>query len=78
MSGGSMDYLYGRLQHGATFDEETPERKALREVVDLMATALHDVEWVDSGDYGEGAENAAIRALLARAAELHAELKEAS
>jgi uncharacterized small protein (DUF1192 family) len=36
----------------------------------LVAKALHDIEWVDSGDYGPGDENKAIRACLGDAAML--------
>lgn len=51
MSGGSMNYLYQRLEWDATFTENTPERIAFRKHLQLVAKALHDIEWVDSGDY---------------------------
>jgi len=63
MSGGSMGYLYSKLQ-AAEFDTGTPERAAFAEHLKLVAKALHDIEWVDSADYGPGDENAAIRACL--------------
>lgn len=63
MSGGSMNYLYSRLEY-ADFKADTPERRAFEQHLKLVAKALHDIEWVDSGDYGPGDENAAIRACL--------------
>lgn len=63
MSGGSMNYLYSRLEY-AEFDVDTPERRAFEQHLKLVAKALHDIEWVDSGDYAPGDENAAIRACL--------------
>lgn len=71
MSGGSMDYLYSRVQC-ADFREDTPLRRAFRAHLNLVAKALHDIEWVDSGDYGPGDEEAAIRACLPPGAELAA------
>ena len=55
MSGGSMDYLYCKVQD-ASFREHTPERKALRLHLNKLAKALQAVEWDDSGD---GADNEA-------------------
>lgn len=65
MSGGSMNYLYSKVLHCADFECDTPERRAFAAHLKLVAQALHDIEWVDSGDYGPGDENAAIRACLA-------------
>jgi len=63
MSGGSMDYLYSKLEY-ATFQTDTPLRRAFRKHLDKVAKALHDIEWVDSADYGPGDEEEAIRACL--------------
>ncbi len=63
MSGGSMDYLYSKIEW-AEFPTDTPERAAFAEHLKLVAKALHDIEWVDSCDYGPGDENAAILACL--------------
>lgn len=63
MSGGSMDYLYSKVQ-SAEFRQHTPERAAFAKHLELVAKALHDIEWVDSSDYGPGRENAAIRACI--------------
>jgi hypothetical protein len=64
MSGGSMDYLYSKIEWFADFEENTPERKAFAEHLKLIVKALHDIEWVDSGDYSPGDENEAIMAVL--------------
>lgn len=64
MSGGSMNYLYSKVLHNAEFPCDTPEREAFAKHLKLVAQALHDIEWVDSGDYGPGDENAAIAACL--------------
>ena len=64
MSGGSMNYLYSKLEYDATFSTHTPERVAFKKHLAKVAKALHDIEWVDSGDMGPGDENAAIRACL--------------
>jgi hypothetical protein len=64
MSGGSMNYIYSRLQSEAHFRQDTPERRAFAKHLELVVKALHDIEWVDSSDYGPGDENAAIRACL--------------
>ena len=66
MSGGSMNYLYSKVLHQSEFALDTPEREAFAAHLKLVAQALHDIEWVDSGDYGPGDENAAIRACLSQ------------
>ena len=48
-----MSYLYSSVQD-ASFQEHTPERKALRLHLNKLAKALQAVEWNDSGD---GADN---------------------
>lgn len=77
MSGGSMNYLYSRIEWEADFETDTPERIAFAEHLKLVAKALHDIEWVDSCDYGAGDENEAIRACLAGGAKLRAAAEEA-
>lgn len=76
MSGGSMNYLYARLDY-AKFDADTPERRAFKRHLALVAKALHDIEWVDSGDSAPGDENAAIRACLSDGAVLEAVIERA-
>ena len=59
-----MNYLYSKLEYEATFSTHTPERVAFKKHLAKVAKALHDIEWVDSGDKSPGDENAAIRACL--------------
>ena len=47
----AMDYVYFRLEN-IKFALNSPERRAFRDLLDKVAKALHDIEWVDSGDYG--------------------------
>lgn len=76
MSGGSMNYLYSKLDD-ATFRQDTPERRAFAKHLKLVAKALHDIEWVDSGDYSRGGDTAAIRACLSSSATLEAAIEAA-
>ncbi len=76
MSGGSMDYLYSRVRD-ATFRRDTPERQAFAKHLELVAKALHDIEWVDSCDYSPGMETEAIRACLGEGAVLEAAIEQA-
>lgn len=50
------------------FDQIPEKTVALRlrfvEHLRKVAAAAHDIEWVDSGDYGDGAEVEAIEAVL--------------
>lgn len=53
MSGGSLDYVYNRVQeHVGCFDD-----KQLDNLLRDMAKLLHDREWYLSGDYCEGEWN---------------------
>ena len=75
MSGGSMNYLYSRLEYDATFHTNTPERVALKKHLEKVSKALHDIEWVDSGDYGPGDEYESIRACIGNGAVLNAAIE---
>lgn len=66
MSGGSMEYLCFKVE-SAEFERNTPLRTRFAEHLKLVGKALHDIEWVDSGDYGPGDEDDAIEACLADA-----------
>lgn len=77
MSGGSMNYLYSKLEYEASFRADTPERRAFAKHLKLVAKALHDIEWVDSGDYGPGDDAEAIRACLSAGATLEAAIEAA-
>ena len=76
MSGGSLNHLYQRVLD-ARFDTGTPERAAFARHLQDVACALHDIEWVDSGDSGAGDENAAIRACIGDGAVLDAAIERA-
>jgi hypothetical protein len=63
MSGGSYNYVYIRIQELAqdiSIRAKTPERKAFARLLLKVSKAAHDIEWVDSGDYGSGRENESI------------------
>ena len=77
MSGGSMNYLYSKLEYEANFREDTPERRAFAKHLKLVAKALHDIEWVDSGDKAPGDDANAIRACLSDGATLDAAVEAA-
>jgi hypothetical protein len=63
MSGGTMDYLYRKIQ-AAEFPQDTPERIAFAAHLHLVAEALRAIEWVDSGDLSPGAESRLIELCL--------------
>jgi hypothetical protein len=66
MSGGSWDYLFGRMDNAADrlVASRVPRRKAFGLLMRSCAKAMHDIEWVDSGDYGPGDDVDAIDAAL--------------
>lgn len=67
MSGGSYDYAYHKIEDLASEIKsraQTPERKAFAAHLEKIAKAAHDIEWVDSGDYGPGDEKKSIRECL--------------
>jgi hypothetical protein len=77
MSGGSMNYLFSKLEYEATFIQDTPERRAFAKHLKLVAKALHDIEWVDSGDSSPGKETDAILACLCEGEILETVIEEA-
>ena len=63
MSGGSYDYIYSRVETAASdITPTTPLRKLFKSHLFKVAKALHDIEWVDSGDCCPGDENESIKA----------------
>lgn len=58
MSGGSWDYLCYKVADAANqlVKSKCPRRKSFGHHLRLVAEALHDIEWVDSCDLGEGDE----------------------
>lgn len=77
MSGGSMNYLYSTIEQNLKFDLSTKERKAFYKLMQNVIQALHDIEWVDSGDYGEGDENKAILKCISKSQLMNTLLEEA-
>ena len=68
MSGGSWDYICYRLEELAdSLSTETdPMRVAMSVKVRELAKAMHDIEWVDSGDYGKGDDTKSIKKFLGK------------
>ena len=66
MSGGSWDYQYCQLQELAQklSTQADYRRRAMAIKVAQLATAMHDIEWVDSGDYSEDGDIEAIDIFL--------------
>lgn len=62
MSGGSMNYLYSKVDD-AEFRLDSPLRRAFKEHLKLVSVALRAIEWNDSGD-GDSSEDDAIKACL--------------
>ena len=69
MSGGSWEYIHHPVEDAADrlMAEKCELRRAMGAKLKLFALALHDIEWVDSGDYGEGRELEAIKKALGEA-----------
>ena len=67
MSGGSWNYVYRHFEEAASslLESKCPKRRAFGELVELCSRAMHDIEWVDSCDYGKGDEIEAIKKALA-------------
>jgi hypothetical protein len=66
MSGGSYGYAFHHVEDVADRlrESEDPLRRAFAKHLDLVARAMHDVEWVDSHDYGPGDDENALRGAL--------------
>jgi len=67
MSGGSLDYAYQRIDDMIAAIEtqsQKPLHMAFVKHLAKIKTALHDLEWVFSGDCSEPSEEAAIKAVL--------------
>lgn len=67
-----MQYLYQKVEW-ADFRENTPERVAFRKHLNLVAKALKDIEWVDSGDCGTGDDIESIMACITKSEVFEAE-----
>lgn len=65
MSGGSYNYVFTRIEDiEIRYADTDPRRASFQKVLKLVAKAMHDIEWVDSGDYGKGDEHEAIEAVF--------------
>ena len=76
MSGGSMNYLYQKLEYDATFITNTPERIAFRKHLGLVAKCLKAIEWNDSGD-GDDEEEALLLECVGKASVVEAAIEQA-
>lgn len=80
MSGGSLDYVYYRVDEVADAvlaRAENPLQRAFGLHLKKVALALHDLEWAWSGDFGEGQEEEAIKAVVSPADVLETSVKSA-
>lgn len=80
MSGGSLDYVCYRLDDAIDTIERratTTLHKAFAQHLKDVAKALHDLEWVLSGDYGEGQEINSLRKVVNKEMELKAATEQA-
>lgn len=67
MSGGSYDYAYLKVDEFANDlrkIQTDPRRAAFAQLLRLVASAMRDIEWVDSCDNGPGDEHEAIDAVF--------------
>ena len=59
MSGGSHEYAYLKLEEMAEDfqphrkQDHFKERGRFADILELCAEIAHDIEWIDSGDYGD-------------------------
>jgi glutaminase len=83
MSGGSLDYVYYKVESAAydiakdSFTNKIPELKAFKDHLIKVAEVLHDVEWFLSGDYAEETMVKSIKELLSEEQVLGSVAKEA-
>lgn len=80
MSGGSLDYVYGRVDDAAQSimsRSQNPLDRAFAKHLIKVSKALHYLEWVYSGDCSEPDGEEAIRAVLHPSAEIESAKEEA-
>lgn len=80
MSGGSINYIYSKLDDAIDTVKgraSKPLHRAFAVHLEKVSKALHDLEWEWSCDTGEGDSDAAILAVLGPDAELQTVLAEA-
>ena len=66
MSGGRYEYSFEKLTDmiNALVVSKDPLRREFATHLSLVQEAMHDIEWVDSGDCVPGDEHKAIRKVL--------------
>lgn len=67
MSGGQYDYFCWKIDEvecTLLHTETDPRRATLKKVLIKLSRAMHDVEWVDSCDYGKGRDYEALDELF--------------
>ena len=80
MSGGSLDYVCYKLDDAIEVIERratTVLQKAFAKHLKDVAKALHDLEWVYSGDYSDGDDVEALRKVVNKEMELEAATNDA-
>ena len=80
MSGGSLDYVCYKLDDAIEVIERratTVLQKAFAKHLKDVAKALHDLEWVFSGDYRDGDDVEALRKVVNKEMELEAATNDA-
>ena len=80
MSGGSLDYVCYKVDDAIDTIEKratTVLQKAFAKHLKDVAKALHDLEWVYSGDYSEGQEVESLRKVINKELELKAATEQA-
>jgi len=80
MSGGSLDYVCYRLDDAIDTIKRratTALQKAFAKHLKDVAKALHDLEWVFSGDYCEGQEVESLHKVVNKEMELEAATNDA-
>ena len=72
MSGGSWDYFCHKCADVAAEleSEACPLRRSFGAHMQLVAKAMHDVEWVDSCDMGKGDDLESMRKVLGEGADI--------
>ena len=80
MSGGSLDYVCYKVDDAIDTIEKratTVLQKAFAKHLKDVAKALHDLEWVYSGDYSDGHDVEALRKVVNKEMELEAATNDA-
>lgn len=69
MSGGAYEYAYEKIKYVAEAfqphrkQDHFEERGKFADILNICAEIAHDIEWIDSGDYGDEEWNEIIEKL---------------